>query len=1161
MKRKSVISCALLLSGLLAIASLSGIVPGTLRIGGSKPTLAPSRVAAARTVPFKMTPSEADWNECTHIDNNQLTWGRLLQGVEGFTITYFPEVDLDNWIFTPAISLQPGQYKFSCQYKTRTRPENFSIYLVTSPNEAPSSRVMTLLDLTEYQNSEFSDLEVPVEITTAGNYYIALYASTPAGNHGIQIRNVALNSADSRMPQLPVIGTPVIEGLHASIPVTLPTKTDGGADLDGTVGLDVKIDGLATTYSGTPGQTITIDGDYSIGRHKIECASYVMADGVKLASEWVSAYFDTHRVRPESMTIPFTIAPDSDEFSWCNMLDVNDDNHTWTYSDGAFVSAINTLRAADDWLILPIINFPAQGLYQVEYEVMTGTKNESLQVATATVGARAELVAGVQASFEEFHTNGAWVTQTVNIQINKAGLQFIGFRACSPADRDRIRLRNITVTQGDNMKPMKPSIGSIDLTDGTGSIAVTLPAKNYGGETLTGQLSASLLIDGAPVATLSGTPGQTLTFPVKNLAEGFHTASAYAINIADGKTRYSETVSTDFRVVMSENMTYHLPLNIRLDAVWDDLTFVNNSANEWKRSSGYITSSYTGSYESDNWAFTLPIELTADNIDYMLNFALDAKSEFAFGNESFEVWIGTAAKPEAMTQQLVDATTIARKEYTTFTDEFALSEPGNYVIGIHVTSGKNASSLYFSNLSLTNSTTPSTAPAVATNISTEGDPTGAIKGTVYFRFPTLTARGSELAADETLTATAVCGEHTATTTGLPGSEAFIDIDCMEVGANTVLLTCSNQYGQGLATEAVINCGLDIPSVPRVLTTEVSADNRTMSIRWRAVTTGENDGIVNPEAMRYNIYLLDYSQNANGEWVKLADTDKLTYELTVPDFIDYLDTYYIGIEAYNGPDSKSKSMAVTHAVLGKPYELPITEHFTGGQLSYGPISLYSAQAQGYSPTWQVSDPSQLNSAAACSDGAALIGHTNYTSGQTQIEFPKFTTDVDSDPNADSIIAEFDFYLDPSYTPDVTFVALTELGESYPVDLGTLDTSKGQGWTKIEVAIPAELLNKQWIAVRAVVDFNRGNNDWALLDRYAMVKKNTLSVESIEGTNGITATRGAITLRGYEGKQAIIANAEGRVMANARIASQQHSIALPGGIYLVTIGGNTTKVLVP
>ena len=75
-------------------------------------------------------------------------------------------------------------------------------------------------------------------------------------------------------------------------------------------------------------------------------------------------------------------------------------------------------------------------------------------------------------------------------------------------------------------------------------------------------------------------------------------------------------------------------------------------------------------------------------------------------------------------------------------------------------------------------------------------------------------------------------------------------------------------------------------------------------------------------------------------------------------------------------------------------------------------------------------------------------------------------------------------------------------------------------------------------------------------------NPTANESInaEGAVSVTAVDGAVVIKGAEGKNVVIATILGKVVANETVNSDNETIAVPAGIAVVSVDGESFKVVV-
>ena len=76
-------------------------------------------------------------------------------------------------------------------------------------------------------------------------------------------------------------------------------------------------------------------------------------------------------------------------------------------------------------------------------------------------------------------------------------------------------------------------------------------------------------------------------------------------------------------------------------------------------------------------------------------------------------------------------------------------------------------------------------------------------------------------------------------------------------------------------------------------------------------------------------------------------------------------------------------------------------------------------------------------------------------------------------------------------------------------------------------------------------------------------NATANEEISAENSavsVVATDGAVVIKGAEGKNVVIATILGKVVANETVNSDNETIAVPAGIAVVSVDGESFKVVV-
>ena len=117
----------------------------------------------------------------------------------------------------------------------------------------------------------------------------------------------------------------------------------------------------------------------------------------------------------------------------------------------------------------------------------------------------------------------------------------------------------------------------------------------------------------------------------------------------------------------------------------------------------------------------------------------------------------------------------------------------------------------------------------------------------------------------------------------------------------------------------------------------------------------------------------------------------------------------------------------------------------------------------------------------------------------------------------------------------------------VKIETTYDGKTRGWLKYQNNVP-------------VVTNDYEDAHVFLVDNTTTEAPTANETITAEGAVSVTATDGAVTIKGAEGKNVVIATILGKVVANETINSDNETIAVPAGIAVVSVDGESFKVVV-
>lgn len=536
--------------------------------------------------------------------------------------------------------------------------------------------------------------------------------------------------------------------------------------------------------------------------------------------------------------------------------------------------------------------------------------------------------------------------------------------------------------------------------------------------------------------------------------------------------------------------------------------------------------------EGDDWLFLPPIEIKDAAGYYVLSF--DSKIvNTQYPAEYMEVKIGKSRNTSDMTGTVMAKFTPAA-DYATYQALVKVDEPGAYYIGFHYVSDAMQNGIYLKNVGIAGDALAATTPAYAENIKGVPGEKGALEAEITFTMPVKTINGADIAAGTQLTAK-VSAESEASVTGTPGSEQTVKVQTVQ-GMNSVKVQVADGDKVGLEAVADVWTGIDIPDKVINLTAEPSRDLMGIYLKWEKPTVGIHGGWVGDDDMDYDIYR--YMITLLGpNWEKVGSAGKdMEYLYTFKEGTPQ-DLYPIGVRPINAA-GKPSYVTFTAQVAGMPYTLPMEENFATyeNDFSIFPWIIMNPSAS-YTGSWSVAPISDYDS----SQEGYLFVASGARGSKAQVAVPRFSTKGAKD---------LDIYFLLYGGEDMTGMDI--LASSYdnpePVKIGSVPANKTEGFYEARVAIPAEFLDKEWVAIYYDVTFGNQAN---LMGVRRMVVGDPTGVNTIADNGGfsVMAGEGTVTVFGAEGETIDIYATDGRKVASASCASAAETFRLASGIYIV------------
>lgn len=458
--------------------------------------------------------------------------------------------------------------------------------------------------------------------------------------------------------------------------------------------------------------------------------------------------------------------------------------------------------------------------------------------------------------------------------------------------------------------------------------------------------------------------------------------------------------------------------------------------------------------DADEWIITPAVTLTETDRLYTASIYADPTSTST--TESFRIVMAKAADIESMRAGAVvmSEPAVSGSDYQAFTSKFGITEPGEYYFGIHINSPlENGWRLMLRDFTVSLTDLSSAIPGSCTGLTLAPDPSGALQFTAEFDLPATYINGTQIPASQTVEAEISTGTVTETVSGTPGQHIARTVRASD-GSNVVTVTSFNENGRGIEVKGVVVCGIGVPTDP-VVTSTVSDDNMSITLKWDPVTQGADGAVSNPETTVYNIYQYTITENV-GQWVRFSkDLTECSFTFTATDTTQQLYQFMVSARNEKG-ESQGAIESFAAAMLGTPHEIPVSETFPGKQMKYAGL-LIDYPDENYTAEWALDNPS----AVGATDGpeAALMCVTINADGvgYGYVELPKISTVGCTAPRI-RLLTHIS-----SLTPETIVRIHSTEGRGNGEILGNISSASGNGWTEITYNIPERYQNKNWIVI--------------------------------------------------------------------------------------------------
>lgn len=1012
--------------------------------------IAAGAAGAASTLPYVFEPTQEQFDAATALDANGdgKTWRYADKKIQ---YGYNSKLAADEWLFV-RLSLPEGNNFVDVSVEYRTQGEYGESFEICFGPAAEPEGMVAAIDVDDYIGTQFVTAYGRA-VVAGGERWMGIHCNSAVDRYGLYLRNISLALVNDPIPQAPTIESSAVDGLTYRAAVRMPSATEQGGVIEGSVGLIVAVDGVeAQRRDSTPGALEQVELTLTKGVHTIIFTPYLVSAGKEVTG--TAAGEEVRLFSNVALELPLIFGPTADEYADCVVEDANGDGNTWIYSpaETAFEYSFCSNRA-DDWVFLPVVDFGLSGGsfdLSVEAKVQAASDPESFEVCVGRSADPADMA--VMMSCQNID-NTFFIPYSGKITLAEGGRWYVGLHCISDAQHWNLYVRNISIAASEVPTPAAPELKSLMQNGLEGAAVYTLPSLTTLGHALTGTVGLAVELDGIAIFNGTGEPSSDVSVPF-TLTLGQHTLSATA-SMTEGEATYlSSPTITHLEGRNPEGYLYPLPFAMRPTQGEFDLLEqldANGSGIKWTynpgadNGNGAAICRTVGGATSDAWLFMPAVEVTDPARIYTVS--VDARAYLEQFPEDFEICVGRSADPASMTTTVYRAEGESYYLYRTYGGEFVAPEAGAYVIGIHRTSGAAAHTLSVCNIKMYDSGKSADAPAAPSALSAITDPADPTKACVRFTMPGTSISGATLEPSTVLTATVTSeGGATVSVDGAPLSEQAVTIAARGGFETFTVSAATPESGAGETASVKAYIGYDKPAAP-IVSSRVSEDNLHLEISWTDPTTGANGGVVDPSTLTHTLYI---PADASLETWEVLTTIAAGQTSCVVDCGELPDVTYVAVGAEN---TLGESMwGLASGVTGTPYPLPLVDDFSSERIMYQPIT-FPRTDESYSGDWIYTDLRNFIASEASCPALIVSNSAATTYTHAVLSLPKFTT-----AGSGAVKAVFTVYAS-SAAPATAIYADTYAHKG--VKVADIAYASTQGWQDVAVALPAELLGQTWV----------------------------------------------------------------------------------------------------
>lgn len=242
------------------------------------------------------------------------------------------------------------------------------------------------------------------------------------------------------------------------------------------------------------------------------------------------------------LKLPISLNPTREQSALFQPINANNDERAFSYFDNGepvkygWVLASSYVRDADDWLILPAIEFPTvDNLYKLEYELRSYWNKGSVEDIDIFIGKHPNVEAMTNCIYNSIDNalQGDAYPQVVDVNfgVPEAGKWYIGIH-CKSTKKNAYKgiiLNNFAITSLSGAQanipaaPTNVSITPAPEGELAAEVALTMPKLDIIGRELPADQKVTIRVNaGAEDLVLTGLPGETKSGSISVPGHGFH---------------------------------------------------------------------------------------------------------------------------------------------------------------------------------------------------------------------------------------------------------------------------------------------------------------------------------------------------------------------------------------------------------------------------------------------------------------------------------------------------------------------------------------------------------------------------------------------------------------------------------------------------------------